>query len=74
MRLTPRFWENFSYNPYLKRITLIVLFLGILVLAFTIRLQGRERIPEGQFTSNDAYLYYWQAKNYQSKRIPSTRG
>ena len=35
---------------------------GILVLAFGIRLQGRERIPDGQFTSNDAYLYYWQAQ------------
>ena len=62
MRLTLRFWESLSYNPYLKRITLIVLIFGILVLAFTIRLQGKERIPDGQFTSNDAYLYYWQAK------------
>ena len=24
-------------------------------------MQGLANIPEGQFTSNDAYLYYWQA-------------
>ncbi len=32
-----------------------------MLLAFWVRIQGVERIPEGQFTENDAYLYYWQA-------------
>lgn len=32
-----------------------------LLLTFWIRIQGVERIPEGQFTENDAYLYHWQA-------------
>ena len=33
----------------------------ILCLTFWIRIQGVERIPDGQFTENDAYLYHWQA-------------
>lgn len=56
------FWEVASRNTSVKRISLIVFLLGILVLAFGIRLQGREGIPDGSFTSNDAYLYYWQAQ------------
>ncbi|MCE2401488.1 hypothetical protein J4G08_11465 [Candidatus Poribacteria bacterium] len=63
MRLSLRLWEAVSSNSYFKYISLIAFLLGILVLAFCIRLQGRERIPDGQFTSNDAYLYYWQAQN-----------
>ena len=55
-------WHTASRNISLKRITCIAVLFGILVLAFCIRLQGRERIPDGQFTSNDAYLYYWQAQ------------
>ncbi len=27
-----------------------------------IRIQGTPHIPEGQFTSNDGYFYYWQAE------------
>ncbi len=34
---------------------------GILVLSIWIRIQGTERIPDGQFTGNDPYFYYWQA-------------
>ena len=33
----------------------------ILFLASWIRIQSVPGIPEGQFTENDAYLYYWQA-------------
>ena len=62
MQRSLQFWHTASRNTHLKRISLVVLLFGILVLAFCIRLQGRERIPEGQFTSNDAYLYYWQAQ------------
>ena len=34
----------------------------ILLVAFWIRIQGVPNIPEGQFTGNDPYLYYWQAQ------------
>lgn len=34
----------------------------ILFLAFWMRIQGTSRIPDGQFTGYDAYLYYWQAQ------------
>ncbi|MDE0011447.1 MAG: hypothetical protein OXU36_09885 [Candidatus Poribacteria bacterium] len=34
----------------------------ILFVAFYIRIQGVPNIPEGQFTGNDPYLYYWQAQ------------
>ena len=34
----------------------------ILLVAFYIRIQGIAVIPEGQFTGNDPYLYYWQAQ------------
>lgn len=40
--------------------TLILLIL-LLLTAFLIRIQGTPHIPEGQFTGNDAYFYYWQA-------------
>jgi len=35
---------------------------SILFLTFYLRIQGVERIPDGQFTGNDAYLYYKQAE------------
>ena len=38
------------------------LFITILCVAFWIRIQGVDTIPEGQFTSNDAYFYYWNAQ------------
>ena len=38
-----------------------VLLLSFVFLTFWIRIQGVERIPNGQFTENDAYLYHWQA-------------
>lgn len=40
----------------------ILVFGSILLLAFWIRIQGTSRIPAGQFTGYDAYLYYWQAE------------
>lgn len=38
------------------------LILIILCTAFWIRIQGADTIVDEQFTSNDAYLYYWQAQ------------
>ncbi len=52
-----------------KRINIGVIFLGILFIAFWIRVQGGERLymefgneKVGRFTENDAYLFHWQAK------------
>ena len=42
--------------------TLILVFGSILLLALWIRIQGTGRIPDGQFSGYDAYLYYWQAE------------
>ncbi len=44
-----------------KRIGTGVILLGLLCLTFLIRIQGVDRIPDGQFTENDAYLYHRQA-------------
>ena len=38
------------------------LLIAILLGALWIRIQGVPNIPEGQFTGNDPYLYYWQAQ------------
>jgi len=45
-----------------KRIGTGLICFGLLCLTFTVRIQGVERIPDGQFTGNDAYLYYRQAE------------
>ena len=39
-----------------------VLLGAILIVAFYIRIQSVPNIPEGQFTGNDPYLYYWRAE------------
>lgn len=46
---------------YLQKTLTGALLLSILFLTFWIRIQGVERLPAGQFTENDAYLYHWQA-------------
>lgn len=38
-----------------------LLLCSILILAFWIRIQMVDQIPEEQFLGNDSYLYYWQA-------------
>lgn len=49
-------------NRVSRYITTGVLVIGIMLLAFWIRVQGTERLPTGQFTEHDAYLYHWQAR------------
>ena len=45
---------------------------AILLVAFWIRIQGVPNIPEGQFTGNDPYLYYWQAQIVSEQgRLPA---
>ncbi len=45
-----------------KHIGAGLLIIVLLCVAFWIRIQGVDTIPDGQFTANDAYLYYWQAQ------------
>lgn len=53
--------KTWNSNPWHRNV-LILVFGSILLLAFWIRVQGSGRIPDGQFTGHDAYLYYWQAE------------
>ena len=49
-----------------------IVFSGILLVAFWIRIQGVGTIPDGQFTGNDPYLYYWQAQIVSEQgRLPA---
>lgn len=50
----------FTYVP--KHSGAWALIIAILCVAFWIRIQGVDTIPDGQFTSNDAYYYYWNAQ------------
>ena len=49
-------------NLRFKRIGTGLILFGLLCLTFYIRIQGVERLPDGQFTENDAYLFYKQAE------------
>ena len=46
----------------MRHIGASLILLALLFLSFWIRTQGVQHIPEGQFTANDAYLYYWNAQ------------
>lgn len=39
-----------------------ILLIGIVILAFWLRVQGVAQLPPRQFTEHDAYLYYYQAE------------
>ena len=45
-----------------RQFSAFTLLVFILLLAGWIRTLGHAEIPEGHFTENDAYLYYWQAE------------
>ena len=51
-----------TFTNMSKHIGVFLLIIIILCVAFWIRIQGVDTIPEGQFTSNDAYFYYRQAQ------------
>ena len=55
-------WKTISKRPYFKSIIIGTLLISIAFLSLWIRIQGVERLPEGQFTEHDAYLYQWQSK------------
>ena len=50
-----------------------ILLCAILLLACWIRVQGVDRLPEGQFTSNDAYLFAGQAQEIAEQGILPAR-
>ncbi len=57
-------------HSLIYRIGALLILATLLFITFWIRIQGTKdipdvgvkRIPEGQFTANDAYLYYWHAQ------------
>ena len=56
----------------LRHIGVWLLLFILLCVAFWIRIHGVDTIPEGQFTANDAYLYYWQAQIIsENGRLPA---
>ena len=58
-----RHWKILKSNStVLRRLIIGAILLAILSLTFWIRIQGVEGIPEGQFSSNDAYVFYSQAQ------------
>ena len=46
----------------MKRLSAVILIVGVLCLAAFIRLQGITNVPDGQLTGPDGYFYYWQAQ------------
>ena len=54
-------------HKYLPKILTSVVLIAVLFLTFWIRIQGVERIPEGQFTGHDPYVFYWQALTISEK-------
>ena len=54
-------------HKYLPKILTSVVLIAVLFLTFWIRIQGVERIPEGQFTGHDTYVFYWQALTISEK-------
>lgn len=50
-----------------------ILLCAILLLACWIRIQGVDRLPDGQFTSNDAYLYALQAQEIAEQNVLPAR-
>ena len=57
-----RFWKTVSSTPHFLRIGTFILLFSILSLGFWIRIKGVPNLPDQQFTSNDAYLFYSQTQ------------
>ena len=50
-----------------------ILLCAIVLLACWIRVQGVDRLPDGQFTSNDAYLFASQAQEIAEQGVLPAR-
>ena len=58
-----RLWKTLNSNPaFTRQLSTSIILLVILSLTFWIRVLGVEGIPDGQFSSNDAYVFYSQAQ------------
>ena len=53
--------KNKFFGNRARVVSVGILVLSVILLAFWIRIQGVTRLPHEQFTEHDAYLYYWQA-------------
>ena len=53
--------RSFKKSDFRGNIYLLLGLGSVLLLAFWIRIQDIERLPEKQFTETDGYFYYWQA-------------
>ncbi len=56
------FWKTVRSTPQFLNIGTVILLFSILSLGFWIRIKDVPDLPDQQFTSNDAYLYYSQAR------------
>ncbi len=64
--------KNLSLFKSIKLFGTSILLISILSIALWIRIQGTGRIPEGQFTSTDAYLYHFRAQTIAEQgKLPS---
>ena len=55
-------WKAVNSTPHFLRIWTFIFLVCILSLGFWIRIKGVPNLPDNQFTSNDAYLFYSQAQ------------
>ena len=53
--------KNKFFGNRARVVSVGILVLSIILLAFWIRIQEVTQLPHEQFTEHDAYLYYWQA-------------
>ena len=61
------------FAPIAKHVVFFFLLLLLICIACWIRIQSVDTIPEGQFTSNDAYFYYWQTEIVSEQGILPAR-
>ena len=59
--------------PIAKHVVFFFLLILLICIAYWIRIQSVDTIPEGQFTSNDAYFYYWQTEIVSEQGILPAR-
>lgn len=59
--------------PITHHAAFFFLLILLICIAYWIRIQSVDTIPEGQLTSNDAYFYYWQTKIVSEQGILPAR-
>lgn len=61
------------FAPITNHVAFFFLLILLICIAYWIRIQSVDTIPEGQLTSNDAYFYYWQTKIVSEQGILPAR-